>query len=269
MHNFIYIFFALFLILTPSVSAHYDPNMPEHTHESEQDPPGEKQKIMQKQEDRPDMRPEVRTKEKEVRKEVRTMEKEMRKEDRPASKEGIVQKREDRRTAITGMVEKKEQRMETRQKIVKEKLTDRCQRIASQSAVSMERYENNHRGYVERYTHMLERLDKAAVALSEKGYDTAALDESIDELLSKIEKMNEDHAAFIASLSNVPMDCTDRESSPSAAFRESRQLLEIVRKDALDIRTYYQTVVRKELLALKEQVREKDSTTSAEVTPVQ
>lgn len=258
MHNFIYIFFALFLILTPSVSAHYDPNMPEHTHESDQVPPGEKQKIKQKQEDRPDMRPEVRT-----------MEKEMRKEVRPASKEGMVQKREDRRLAITGMVEKKEQRIETRQNVVKEKLTDRCQRIASQSAVSMARYENNHRGYVERYTHMLERLDTAAVALSEKGYDTAALDESIDELLSKIEKMNEDHAAFIASLENVPMDCTDRESSPSAAFRESRQLLEIVRKDALDIRTYYQTVVRKELLALKEQVREKDSTNSAEVTPVQ
>ncbi|MBU4240369.1 MAG: hypothetical protein KKE43_02595, partial [Actinobacteria bacterium] len=130
------------------------------------------------------------------------------------------------------------------------------------------RFNNNKDRHIETYKRVKTRLEEIADALEAEGYDVTKIRQDYQTLDSKIVKAATDYAAFIKKLEEAA------ELAPGAGggqfaqvLGEARSLLRVFREDILDIRHFYQTVIRKDLEDLKGQ-NPSESSSSVPATPL-
>ncbi|MDD5747738.1 MAG: hypothetical protein PHP64_01580 [Actinomycetota bacterium] len=138
-----------------------------------------------------------------------------------------------------------QQRREERQEQHQERLRERVELVIT-------RFDNNKERHIAVYNALKQRLAETAEKLESLGYDLTEIRADYQTLDSKIVKFAQDYAAFVDQLRAVEQY---EQGTPEFrnAIESARSKLRTVKDDSLDIRHYWQTVVRPDLKELRKQ----------------
>lgn len=152
-------------------------------------------------------------------------------------------------------------RAESVRKAVKENVEERrdarkaeaCENIEERIAQKIAHFDSTHRLHVRQYELMKEKIGKVILEKGAEGKNVDSLREHLAVLNTKIEKFNTDRTAFIAALKNVRQhECGESDGAFKEAVEAAQEKQKIVVADTKDIRSYYTTVIRADLKALRD-----------------
>ena len=130
----------------------------------------------------------------------------------------------------------------------------RCSTLETLIDKKLDKFETNKTKHYERYITLKERISEKVNSWEKAGYDVNKLNEDLHTLDDKIKKFASDYATYIDKLANTKKHtCSATETEYKDTLKEARNALKDVRKDVVDIKTFYWTTVRQDILALKEQ----------------
>ena len=149
-------------------------------------------------------------------------------------------------------------------------IQDHCQNIEKRIETQTNRYENNKQMFLTVFGNMKARLERLSERLASKGIDVTKLNQDIQTLDTKIAKLTQDHDTFIAGLKDVqasaPTACGTSKGEFMGKLLGSRKVSLTVEQDRLDIRSFFQTTIRPDILAIRKQLESQKTTAST--TPV-
>jgi len=151
----------------------------------------------------------------------------------------------------------------------------RCPIIESKIQVKVTTFDNTKIKHLTVYNNLKNRLTKIADRLTARGVDLTALKSDLAVLDTKIAKFNADYADYIAKLkSSQDYVCGKSEGQFKTQLKDTKTALQQVHKDAADIRAYYVSTIRIEIMKLRDSIKasatstpETSSSTKATSTP--
>ena len=106
--------------------------------------------------------------------------------------------------------------------------------------------------HLKRYQTLREKVARIITSLEAKGLDVTKLKTDLEMLDAKIKKAQDDYAAFIAKLKETKdLSCGSSEGEFKAKLDEARALLKTFREDLEDIRNFYKTTIKADVLELR------------------
>jgi len=88
-----------------------------------------------------------------------------------------------------------------------------------------------------------------------EGYDMSEIKKDLETLNGKIDKYNQNHDIYLEKLMNIKNNiCTHTEDEYKNSIKAAKDALKEVRKDVVDIKTYYYTDIRPDILEFKQQL---------------
>jgi len=130
---------------------------------------------------------------------------------------------------------------------------NKCDTLKNKIDNRVNRFENNKEAHVEVYTKLQDRLEERVAKWKEMHYDVTKLEEDLDKLSDKITEFTDDYKAFIEKLKATKDVACGTATEFSDAIAAAREALKIVRQDASDIRNFYHTAIRPDIIELKQQ----------------
>ena len=133
-------------------------------------------------------------------------------------------------------------------------IANRCEIITKNIDNRLARFNDNKNGHAIRYQELKTRLTNLISRLEQKGYDVSKLEADLTVLDTKIKKFADDYVTFIEQLKTTKgFACGQSQGAFADALSKAKDLLRLVRQDAMDIRDYYQTQIKPDLMALRAQ----------------
>lgn len=155
-----------------------------------------------------------------------------------------------------------------RQSSAQQRVDQRAEIIKERIETIIARFNNNKDRHVAAYNAVKTTLTNIITTLSAKGYDTSKLASDLETWNSMIVKAANDYAAMIAQLQTAEQYAPFASQGQfAAAMNQARLLLRTYRQDALNVRHEYQTVIRPDVQALKNQTPKPPATTTPSSTP--
>jgi DNA repair exonuclease SbcCD ATPase subunit len=132
--------------------------------------------------------------------------------------------------------------------------TIRCSNVEKLVDKKLDNFDNKKTKHYEKYIQLKERLTEKVNAWEDRGYDVDKLKEDLTTLENKIKEFTSDYNTYIDKLKATKnFTCGKSEGDFANALKEAKTALKEVRKDVVDIKTFYWTTVRQDILDLKEQ----------------
>ena len=132
-----------------------------------------------------------------------------------------------------------------------------CDNIAKAMENRISTFEKRQNLHVPAYNNLKSRLDTLVSKLDSRGYDVADLKDEVATLGDKIDKLSDDYDAFLNKLKDIKSyadDCSNyKKADVQTKLTEARALLKIVRNDGSDIRNYFKTVIRPDIVQISKQ----------------
>lgn len=134
------------------------------------------------------------------------------------------------------------------------RLQQRCTQATQRIETAVARYNNNKEKHVQQYENLAVRLADLGEKLKARGYDISKLQADGKILRDKIAKFAADYADTISKLEATKQyACGSSQGAFKQALKTAQDQLKVVKADSVDIRNYYQTVVRPDVQAVKAQ----------------
>jgi hypothetical protein len=126
------------------------------------------------------------------------------------------------------------------------------QALAEKKLTKFEENKNKHfKIYIQLTTLFSEKIDN----WGKQGLDTTKLKADLAVVKKKVDKFLEDYDAYKSKLEALKkIDCNKTLSDYNNAVKDARDALKTVRKDVVDIKTYYWTQIRTDIMDLKKQI---------------
>lgn len=190
-------------------------------------------------------------------------------------KQELEAQRELKKQELAAQKEQKKQELEA---LKLKNQQDRCKNIEARVDTRINRYENNLKMFQTVFGNMETRLTRLSTRLEEAlktaGItDTSKLDKLATDmatLKTKIQKLDSDYAAFITGLKDAKT--TTETCDPAATtglsgkFGEARKTIDLIRQDRQDIRNFFETTIRPDLLAIRAQLPAEIETADSDET---
>ncbi|MDO8513057.1 MAG: hypothetical protein Q7S37_00960 [bacterium] len=133
---------------------------------------------------------------------------------------------------------------------------ERCAIVEEKVQLQITRFESNlgrRHAFFQRFAN---RLEKLITKLKASGYDTTKLEADLVILREKITKYYNDKTAYIVLLKQSRLyTCGKSEGEFRSKLLEAKEALNTARLSNLDVKNYYQTVIRPDIKALKNQIK--------------
>jgi hypothetical protein len=130
---------------------------------------------------------------------------------------------------------------------------NKCDTLKTKITNRVNMFENNEEAHSKVYTKLVDRITERLAKWKDMGYDVDKLTEDLKTLDTKVKKFSTDYKSFIAKLKATQDVACDTGTAFTDAMKEARDALKLVRQDAADIRNYYNTVIRPDIIELKQQ----------------
>jgi SMC interacting uncharacterized protein involved in chromosome segregation len=131
--------------------------------------------------------------------------------------------------------------------------TNKCDTLKTKIDGRLTKFENNEEAHSEVFTKLIDRLSERVAKWKDMGYDVDKLEADLKTLKNKVDKFILDYKAFIGKLEAIKTIACGTATEFGNALKAAREALKIVRQDAADIRNYYLTVIRPDIIELKQQ----------------
>lgn len=140
--------------------------------------------------------------------------------------------------------------------------TQRCTTLTQNIDRRINRFNNNKERHINQYNTAKQRLSQLITKLQQKGYDVLQLQADSKIWDGKVQKFASDYVVFINKLNETKnVTCGQSDGALRSYLKQARQQIVVVHQDSIDARTYYQTVIRADIQALRNQ---KPTITSAQ-----
>jgi hypothetical protein len=131
----------------------------------------------------------------------------------------------------------------------------KCGTIKSKGEDKISKFEKNYDKHYQIYIKLYDRLEAKISEWEGKGYDVDQLKEDLKTMKEKVDKYNTDYKTYMDKLDVIKaIDCDKTETDLSNALKDARNALKEVRKDVVDIKTFYWSTVRQHIMDLKKQI---------------
>lgn len=131
----------------------------------------------------------------------------------------------------------------------------RCGNITSKADAKVTKFEKNYTKHYETYIKLQDRLEEKITYWKGLGYNVDKLDEDLNTIQDKIAEYRKDYEAYMDKLDIVKaIDCDSTETDLTNTMKEAKDALKEVRKDVVDIKTFYWSTVRQDIMDLKKQI---------------
>lgn len=135
-----------------------------------------------------------------------------------------------------------------------ERREQRAESIGQRVELVIARFENNCQRHINTYNAVKAECAELIGYLEGKGYDCGRLKTDLQTWDQMIVKAARDYASFIGLLRAAQAhDPLASRGQFKAAVEQARAQLRVFRQDVLDVRHYYQTVIRSDILAVRSQ----------------
>ncbi|MFZ5392281.1 MAG: hypothetical protein ACOZAR_03780 [Patescibacteria group bacterium] len=132
----------------------------------------------------------------------------------------------------------------------------RCSMITTRIETSIARFDNNKDRHVQTYQEVKQDINDMIVIWKAAGLDTTKLEQDLQTFDQMILDLVSDYSAFIAKLGQTKdLACGEAEGQFKDVLNEARVLMKVVHQDILEIRNFYQTVIRVDLSILESQMQ--------------
>lgn len=146
------------------------------------------------------------------------------------------------------------------------KVIARCQIIESKIQIKAVNFDNNKMRHLDIYNQVKNKVTEIVEVLKNAGGDVASLTAHLATFDQKIQKFSSDYATYIQALKNTQAEaCGKSEGEFRNSWRQVKTSLSQVHKDAVELRTFYATVLKPEINRVRAQIRatqEANSTTT-------
>ncbi len=132
--------------------------------------------------------------------------------------------------------------------------SQRCTVLTQNIDRRINRFNNNKERHINQYNTTKQRLSQLVTKLQQKGYDVTQLQTDGKIWDGKIQKFGSDFVVFINKLTETKnVGCGQSDGAFRTLLNQARQQLVVVHQDSVDARTYYQTVIKKDIEAIRNQ----------------
>ncbi|MBC7252822.1 MAG: hypothetical protein H5T72_02475 [Actinobacteria bacterium] len=140
---------------------------------------------------------------------------------------------------------------------LRERLQERWEFLQQRIELIIARFNNNQQRHQKVYEQVRSAVSEFLEKMKAKGYDVSKLEQDLATWEQMFEKFAQDYAAFIQKLEEIAaLSPEQAQGSFYSLLREARQLLRVVRQDAMDIRLFYQQTIRADIQELRNQLPE-------------
>ena len=130
----------------------------------------------------------------------------------------------------------------------------RAKRITERIELIIARFDNNKERHVATYNAVKDKLQAAIAKLEANGYDVSVLTADLQTLDGMVVKFGQDYTAMIDLLRAAEQYALyESQGQFLQSIQQARAQMRVVRQDSLDIRNYYQTVIRHDIQSVKNQ----------------
>lgn len=131
----------------------------------------------------------------------------------------------------------------------------RCASIQSLAEKKIDKFNENKDKHYQTYVKLSDRLDSKVVEWEDMGYDVDEIRDDLDILQDKITAFMGSYDNYMTKLNAIAdIDCDNTEAELTTAVKNAKLALKEVKQDVADVRNFYQTVLRPDILDLKKQV---------------
>jgi len=147
-------------------------------------------------------------------------------------------------------------------RVVAKDATPRCAIVESKIQAKGVGFDNIKVKHMSVYTNLESRLSNLVARFKAKGIDASALQADLQVLDTKVKKFGDDYAAYVALLkTGQDYVCGRSRAQFLVQWQKVKAALAQVHKDATDIRAYYASTIKPELLKLKAALEPKATST--------
>jgi hypothetical protein len=130
----------------------------------------------------------------------------------------------------------------------------RCGNIKTKADAKIAKFEKNYTNHYGTYIKLEDRLKERISYWGGLGYNVDQLNKDLKAIQEKIAKYNKDYTAYMDKLDVIKaIDCDNTEADLTNALKEAKDALKEVRKDVVDIKTFYWSTVRQDIMELRKQ----------------
>ena len=131
----------------------------------------------------------------------------------------------------------------------------KCNSVKSLADKKLTKFEENRNKHFKIYAELTLRFSEKIDKWDELGLTTTKLKADLAVAEEKIAEFEEDYADYKARLEAIKaLDCDNTLTDYTNAIKEAKNALKELRKDVVDIKTYYWTQIRTDILDLKKQI---------------
>lgn len=140
---------------------------------------------------------------------------------------------------------------------LQERLQERWEFLQQHIQLIITRFNNNQQRHQKVYERVKSEVSEFLEKMKAKGYDVSKLEQDLATWEEMFDKFVQDYRAFIQKLEEIAaLSPEQAQGNFYSLLREARQLLRVVRQDAMDIRLFYQQTIRADIQELRDQLPE-------------
>jgi hypothetical protein len=141
----------------------------------------------------------------------------------------------------------------------------KCETIQNRLETKITRFENSKQRDQRVFGNLKSRFDRLANRLGSTGADTSKLKTDLATLYSKIDKLMADHDVFLSDLTATKeTSCSITATEMKTKVGEARKVATTIRQDRLDIRNFFLTTLKADLMEIRKALPEKPETQASE-----
>ena len=141
----------------------------------------------------------------------------------------------------------------------------KCETIKTRLETKITRFENSKQRDQRVFGNLKSRLDRLSNRLSSTGTDTTKLKADLATIYSKIDKLMADHDAFLSDLTSTKENsCSITATEMKGKIGEARKVATTIHQDRLDVRNFFLTTIKADLMAIRKALPEKPEAQASE-----
>jgi hypothetical protein len=166
--------------------------------------------------------------------------------------------------------QRKDANIEAQDALKKQLHEQRCKNIELRIDTRIKRYENNRQMFENVFGNMIARIQRLIDRLKTKGVDTSKLAADLQTLKVKVDKLLADHKIFMQNIGDAKnIACNENDLTGSevrAKVGEARKVFMTLTQDRLEIRNFYQSNIRPDIMAIRKQLADQKTGENSETT---